>query len=284
MVKDLHNYNFQRKSPLHILAQVITAGEIIEYVHKKGTALLGVAFEVPIKDKQGTQRFIDVFAQTRGKNGYAMSYAFEVKKHNLSDRGRRELQDIYFPALTCKGYTRGTNYNSILPKGKIFDRDIFKTPTYSIHFTVWNNDNGLITYKATFKGGNKDGQEVYNEAFFNISNNYYKCMALADSEFVRVADNYAYLMTGKHLAQMTPDEAAVLGMETSAGILISGAGFAGGYAAAIGSKATSVVRTIVVKGGKQVKLIFKSAGASAAEIAKWTNHFGNIMKPVTSMA
>lgn len=71
---------------------------------------------------------------------------------------------------------------------------------------------------------------------------------------------------------------------TSAGILISGAGFAGGYAAAIGSKATSVVRTIVVKGGKQVKLIFKSTGASAAEIAKWTNHFGNIMKPVTSMA
>ncbi len=65
---------------------------------------------------------------------------------------------------------------------------------------------------------------------------------------------------------------------TSAGILISGAGFAGGYAAAIGSKATSVVRTIVVKGGKQVKLIFKSTGASAAEIAKWTNHFGNIMK------
>ena len=285
MVKDLHNYNFQRKSPLHILAQVITAGEIMKSAPKRGTTLLGVAFEVPIRDKQGTLRRIDVMAQTRGKNGSAVTYAFEVKKHNLAGRGSTELKTIYFPALTCNGFNVDMNYAAIFNKNQVlFNRDILNLPGYAIHFKVWHKADGLILYKATFRGGTRSGQEVFNEAFFDISNRWYWCASLADSEFARVADNYAYLMTGKHLAQMTPDEAAVLGMETSAGILISGAGFAGGYAAAIGSKATSVVRTIVVKGGKQVKLIFKSTGASAAEIAKWTNHFGNIMKPVTSMA
>lgn len=84
-------------------------------------------------------------------------------------------------------------------------------------------------------------------------------------------------------SQLTSVQVALLGMTTGAGVIvISAAAFTGGYALATSGKIATVTKLLAVKGGEIVKVIFSSAGA-ASEITKWSNIFGNIMAPVTSM-
>lgn len=86
------------------------------------------------------------------------------------------------------------------------------------------------------------------------------------------------------ISQLTSVQVALLGMTTGAGVIvISAAAFTGGYALATSGKIATVTKLLAVKGGEIVKVIFSSAGAAASEITKWSNIFGNIMAPVTSM-
>ena len=84
-------------------------------------------------------------------------------------------------------------------------------------------------------------------------------------------------------SQLTSVQVALLGMTTGAGVIvISAAAFAGGYTLATSGKIATVDKSLAVKGGEIVKVIFSSAGA-ASEITKWSNIFENIIAPVTSM-
>ena len=283
MIKDLTKYNSQSKSPLHILAQVITAGEVWKDSLRSGTTLLGTKFEAPIKDKEGKQRYIDVLVQAKAKNGVqALAYPFEVKTKKLAKLGRSELNNIYFPAVECNGFILDKkSYDNVLRTRILFDKDILRTRTYAIHLRVEHNGRGLITYDARFRGGSKNNQEVYNEAFYRITNAYYRSTKAAENALTRAIDDYVYTITGKQLSQLTADQVALLGMATSAGaILVSGVAFVGGYTLAASGKLASVTRTVIVKGGAAVKIVFDSKDAIASEITRWSNYFSNILKPI----
>ena len=108
--------------------------------------------------------------------------------------------------------------------------------------------------------------------------------SLADNLESIDCEKYLYAITGKKISQLTSDQVALLGMTTGAGVIvISAAAFAGGYTLATSGKIATVAKSLAVKGGEIVKVIFSSAGAAASEITKWSNIFGNIMAPVTSM-
>ena len=108
--------------------------------------------------------------------------------------------------------------------------------------------------------------------------------SLADNLESIDCEKYLYAITGKKISQLTSDQVALLGMTTGAGVIvISAAAFTGGYALATSGKIATVAKSLAVKGGEIVKVIFSSTGAAASEITKWSNIFGNILAPVTSM-